>query len=77
MAFKLLGSAATNPSDANIDRATCVAVTVTSAQTCTVKNAGGSTLGTISLPAGIHKINKAATDTVAVTGSVTKIAYTG
>tara|TARA_Y100000361_G_C11152210_1_gene341846 strand:- start:1352 stop:1585 length:234 start_codon:yes stop_codon:yes gene_type:complete len=76
MAFKVLGSAVTNPSDNNIGRATAVSVHVTSTQTCTVKNAGGTTLGTISLPAGIHKIIKDATDTIAVTGSATQIAHT-
>lgn len=76
MAYKVLASAITNPSSDKIDRATAVAVTVsTSPATLTLANTGG-TIGTISLAVGIHKILKEPDDTISVTGSATKIAHT-
>lgn len=76
MGYKVLSSLETNPSASNVDNATIVAVTVTGTQTVTMKNSDGDTIGTISLPAGIHKIVKKSTDTITVTGYVTKIAHT-
>mgnify|MGYP001420803293 CR=1 FL=1 len=75
MAYKILGALVSNPSDSNIGLATAVACTLASTQTITVKESGGGALGTISLPAGVHKVNKQAAQTLAFTGSATAIAH--
>ena len=77
MAYKILGALVSNPSDSNIGLATAVACTLASTQTITVKESGGGAVGTISLPAGVHKINKQAAQTLAFTGSATAIAHSG
>jgi len=75
MAYKILGALVSDPSDSNIGLATAVACTLASTQTITVKESGGGAVGTISLPAGVHKVNKDATQTLAFTGSATAIAH--
>tara|TARA_B100000809_G_scaffold37671_1_gene32965 strand:- start:1393 stop:1626 length:234 start_codon:yes stop_codon:yes gene_type:complete len=75
MAYKIMAAAITNPADNNIGTATAVACTLASTQTITVKEAGGGAVGTISLPAGVHKVNKKSTQTLAFTGSATQIAH--
>jgi len=75
MAYKILGALVSDPSDSNIGLATAVACTLASTQTITVKESGGGALGTISLPAGVHKVNKQAAQTLAFTGSATAIAH--
>ena len=74
MAYKIMAAAVTNPSDSNIGLSTSVACTLASTQTITVKDSAGAAVGTISLPAGVHKINKKSTQTLAFTGSATQIA---
>jgi type II secretory pathway component HofQ len=75
MAYKILGALVSDPSDSNIGLATAVACTLASTQTITVKESGGGAVGTISLPAGVHKVNKQAAQTLAFTGSATAIAH--
>ena len=75
MAYKILGALVSDPSDSNIGLATAVACTLASTQTITVKESGGGAVGTISLPAGVHKVNKKSTQTLAFTGSATAIAH--
>tara|TARA_Y100001936_G_C16090385_1_gene685595 strand:- start:1468 stop:1707 length:240 start_codon:yes stop_codon:yes gene_type:complete len=77
MKMKLLGSVISNPTDNNIGTATLVHVVATSATTLTLKAAGGSTLGTIYIPAnGSIDLVKDATDTISAgTSNCTKIAY--
>ena len=77
MAYKILGALVSNPSDSNIGLATAVACTLASTQTITVKESGGGAVGTISLSAGVHKVNKQAAQTLAFTGSATAIAHSG
>ena len=75
MAYKILAAAITDPADNNIGTATAVACTLASTQTITVKESGGGAVGTISLPAGVHIVNKQAAQTLAFTGSATAIAH--
>ena len=75
MAYKILGALVSDPSDSNIGLATAVACTLASTQTITVKESGGGAVGTISLPAGVHKVYKQAAQTLAFTGSATAIAH--
>lgn len=77
MKMKLLGSVVANPADNNIGTAALVHVVATSATTLTQKNSGGTTLGTIYIPAG-GDINlvKESTDTITCpTSNCTSIAY--
>ena len=77
MKMKLLGSLVANPTDNNIGTATLVHVVATSAVTLTQKNASGTTLGTIYIPAGGSiDLVKTATDTISCgTSNCTSIAY--
>jgi len=77
MKMKLLGSAVANPSDDNITTASLVHVVATSAVTLTHKNVGGTTLGTIRIPAGgTIDLVKDSTDTIScATSFCTNIAY--
>ena len=77
MKMKLLGSLVANPTDNNIGTATLVHVVATSAVTLTQKNASGTTLGTINIPAGSSiDLVKASTDTISCgTSNCTSIAY--
>ena len=75
MAYKLLGTAVSSPANSTIGSATAVACTVASTQTITLEDGAGNAEGTISLPAGIHKVNKKSTQTLTFTGSSTSIAH--
>ena len=77
MKMKLLGSLVANPTDNNIGTATLVHVVATSAVTLTQKNASGTTLGTINIPAGSSiDLVIASTDTSSCgTSNCTSIAY--
>jgi hypothetical protein len=75
MSYKILGTAVSNPANSTIGSATAVACTVASTQTITLEDGAGNAEGTISLPAGIHKVNKKSTQTLTFTGSATSIAH--
>ena len=75
MAYKILGTAVTNPANSTIGSATAVACTLAGTVTITLEDGAGNAEGTISLPIGVHKVNKKSTQTLTFTGSATAIAH--
>ena len=75
MAYKILGTAVSNPANSTIGSATAVACTLASTVTITLEDGAGNAEGTISLPTGTHKGYKKSTQTLTFTGSATSIAH--
>lgn len=75
--IKILGSAVENPSNNNINEATMVSLTATSAGAVTRKTSGGATIGTLYVSANATVlIEKEPTDTLTHAAAwATKIAY--
>lgn len=83
MSLKILGTSANLGSASNVDNATVVAVSVTTAGIVEHRETNGtSVIGTIFLPVGVHVLYKKSTETIANAASsgavatVSKIAYT-